>query len=114
MTPLAGATRQVPFFRPDIGDEEIAAVVETSRSGWLTVGPRTQAFEEAFAQAIGAPCAVAVSSCTAALHLALDALDMKPGDEVITSTLRFTATGAIIVHAGGRSVLAMIPDHGYR
>jgi dTDP-4-amino-4,6-dideoxygalactose transaminase len=99
------APRTVPFFRPDIGDEEIAAVVETLRSGWLTVGPRTQAFEQAFAEAVGAPHAVAVSSCTAALHLALDTLDLQPGDEVITSTLTFTATGATIVHAGARPVL---------
>jgi perosamine synthetase len=103
--------RDVPFYRPDIGDEEIAAVVETLRSGWLTIGPRTQEFERAFAQAIGAPHAVAVNSCTAALHLALDALDLKPGDEVITSTLTFTATGATIVHAGGRPQLVDVtPD----
>jgi perosamine synthetase len=100
------APRQVPFYRPDIGDEEIAAVVQTLRSGWLTVGPQTQAFEQAFAQAVGAGHAVAVNSCTAGLHLALDALDLQPGDEVITSALTFTATGATIVHAGGRPVLA--------
>src|SRR5262245_17990389 len=101
----AAPARQVPFYRPDIGDEEIAAVVETLRSGWLTVGPQTQAFEQAFAQAIGARHAVGVSSCTAALHLALDALDLEAGDEVITGTLTFTATGATIVHAGARPVL---------
>src|SRR5262249_21761989 len=101
----AGPARQVPFYRPDIGDEEIAAVVDTLRSGWLTVGPQTQAFEQAFAEAIGARHAVAVSSCTAALHLALDALGLQPGDEVITSTLPFTATAAAIVHAGARPVL---------
>jgi dTDP-4-amino-4,6-dideoxygalactose transaminase len=95
----------VPFYRPDIGEEEIAAVVETLRSGWVTVGPRTHEFEQAFAQYIGAPHAVAVSSCTAALHLGLDALDLQPGDEVITSTLTFTATGATIIHAGARPVL---------
>jgi len=101
----AAAAATVPFYRPDIGDDEIAAVVDTLRSGWLTVGPKTQQFEQAFAQAVGATHAVAVSSCTAALHLALDALDLQPGDEVITSTLTFTATGATIVHAGGRPVL---------
>ncbi len=95
----------VPFHRPDITDEEIAAVVATLRSGWLTMGPRTQEFEEAFAQSVGARHAVAVSSCTAALHLALDALDIEPGDEVITSTFTFTASGATIVHAGARPVL---------
>jgi len=97
--------RNVPFYRPDIGEEEIAAVVDTLRSGWLTIGPRTQEFEEQFARAVGAPHAVAVSSCTAALHLALDALDLEPGDEVITSTLTFAATGATIVHSGARPVL---------
>jgi perosamine synthetase len=98
--------RSIPFYRPDIGAEEIAAVLETLRSGWLTVGPRTQQFERDFAEAIGCTHAVAVSSCTAALHLALNALDLKPGDEVITSTLTFTATGASILHAGARPVLA--------
>ena len=97
--------RQVPFFRPDVGEEEIKAVGDAIRSGWLTVGPQTQAFEQAFAAAIGARHALAVSSCTAALHLALDALALEPGDEVITSTLTFTATGASIVHAGARPVL---------
>lgn len=98
--------RQVPFFQPDIGAAEIDAVVETLRSGWLTVGPRTQEFEKEFAAALGAKHAIAVNSCTAALHLALDALELKPGDEVITSPITFTATGATIVHAGGRPVLA--------
>jgi perosamine synthetase len=97
--------RAVPFYKPDIGGEEIAAVVDTLRSGWLTIGPRTREFEEVFAQAVGARHAVAVSSCTAALHLALDALEIKRGDEVITSTMTFTATGATIVHAGARPVL---------
>ncbi|MGD0945891.1 MAG: DegT/DnrJ/EryC1/StrS aminotransferase family protein [Candidatus Binatia bacterium] len=96
----------IPFYRLDVGEEEIAAVVETLRSGWLTVGPRTQQFERDFAEVIGCTHAVAVSSCTAALHLALDALDLRPGDEVITSTLTFTATGASILHAGARPVLA--------
>jgi dTDP-4-amino-4,6-dideoxygalactose transaminase len=100
------SAHSVPFYRPDIGEEEIAAVLETLRSGWLTVGPRTQMFERDFAESIGSPHAVAVSSCTAALHLALNTLDLKPGDEVITSTHTFTATGATIVHAGARPVLA--------
>jgi len=105
------ARRDIPFFRPDIGEDEIAAVVETLRSGWLTMGPRTQEFESAFAQAVGAAHAIALSSGTAALHLSLDALDLQPGDEVITSTLTFTATGASIVHAGGRLILADVtPD----
>jgi dTDP-4-amino-4,6-dideoxygalactose transaminase len=96
----------VPFHRPDIGEAEIAAVVETLRSGWLTTGPKTLEFETAFAEGVGARHAIAVSSCTAALHLALDALGLEPGDEVIVPTLTFTSTGATVVHAGARPVLA--------
>ena len=104
-------TRNVPFHRPDVGEEEVAAVIDTLRSGWLTTGPKAQEFEREFAAAIGAPHAIAVSSCTAALHLALDAIELAPGDEVITSTLTFTSTGATIIHADGRPVLADVaPD----
>ncbi len=98
--------RQIAFHRPPIGEEEIAAVVDTLRSGWLTMGPKTRAFEEEFASAVGARHAVAVSSCTAALHLALNALDLHPEDEVITCTYTFAATANAIVHAGARPVLA--------
>lgn len=98
--------RQVPFCQPDVSEEEIVALVEAVRSGWLSVGPRTQEFEQAFAGWSGAPHAVAVNSCTAALHLALNAVGIGAGDEVITSTLTFAATGATIVHAGARPVLA--------
>lgn len=97
--------RQVLFCKPDVGEQEIAALTEAVRSGWLTVGPRTQEFEQRFAQWSGAPHAVAVSSCTAALHLALDVLGIGPGDEVVTSTLTFAATGASIIHVGARPVL---------
>jgi perosamine synthetase len=98
--------RPIPFCRPDVGDEEIAALVDAIRSGWLTVGPRTQEFEEAFAKWSGARHALAVSSCTAALHLALNGLGIEAGDEIITTTLTFAATGATIVHSGARPVLA--------
>ncbi|GBD25696.1 UDP-4-amino-4-deoxy-L-arabinose--oxoglutarate aminotransferase [bacterium HR30] len=107
----AGQAHEVPFYVPDVGEEEIAAVVETLRSGWITIGPRTQEFEQRFAAFLGARHAVAVSSCTAALHLALDCIGIQPGDEVITSTLTFTATGATILHAGGKPVLVDVsPD----
>ena len=96
----------VPFHRPDIGEEEIAAVVDTLRSGWLTVGPKTREFEQAFADAIGTKQAIAVSSCTAGLHLALDALELPRDAEVITSTVTFTSTASTILHAGARPVLA--------
>jgi len=105
------AVNSIPFTRPHIGEEEIAAVVDTLRSGWLTMGPKTHAFQQAFARVIGATQAIAVSSCTAALHLALDALELPHDAEVITSTLTFTATAATIVHAGAKPVLADVcPD----
>ena len=102
--------RSIPFHKPSIGEEEIAAVVETMRSGWLTMGPKTREFEEAFAHEIGAHHAVAVNSCTSGLHLALNALELEPGDEVITSTLTFTANAATIIHAGARPVLADVSE----
>jgi dTDP-4-amino-4,6-dideoxygalactose transaminase len=91
----------VPFAPPAIGDAEIEAVAAALRSGWLSTGPRVQAFERAFAAYAQAPHAVAVNSCTAALHLALLASGIAPGDEVITSPLTFCATANVVVHAGG-------------
>ena len=70
----------VPFFRPEIDESDIAAVVETLRSGWITTGPKVQEFEAAFARYVGAPHAVAVSSCTAALHLSM----LAAGDDFVT------------------------------
>ena len=95
----------LPFHRPWIDDTEIAEVVDTLRSGWLTMGPKTVAFEERFAAYVGAKHAVAVSSATAGLHLALDAIELRPGDEVITSVYTFTSTAAVIIHLGARPVL---------
>src|SRR2546421_2800920 len=99
-------TLSVPFHRSHFGEEEIAAVVKTMRSGCLTLGPKTHEFQQEFARTVGAEHAIAVNSCTAALHLALDALDFPRGAEVITSTLTYPATAAAIVHAGARPVLA--------
>jgi len=95
----------LPFHRPCIDQEEIDAVVDTLRSGWLTMGPKTRAFEEAFAVAVEAPYAVAVSSATAGLHLGLDGLGVGPGDEVLVPTLTFASTAATVIHAGARPVL---------
>ena len=92
----------LPFHRPAIDQEEIDAVVETLRSGWLTMGPKTRAFEEAFAPAVGAPYAVAVSSATAGMHLGLDALGIGPGDDVLVPTLTFTSTAATVIHVGAQ------------
>ncbi len=99
------STQRVPFFQPEIGEEEIASVVETLRSGWLTTGPRTKEFERQFAARLGVPHAIAVNSATAALHLAIDALGIGPGDEVLVPTMTFTATAEVVVHRGARPVL---------
>jgi dTDP-4-amino-4,6-dideoxygalactose transaminase len=101
----------IPFNRPEIDDAEIAEVVSTLRSGWLTTGVRTAQFEKEFREYVGAKHAQAVSSCTAALHLALAALNIGPGDEVITTPLTFCATVSVIVHVGATPVLAdVLPD----
>ncbi len=99
----------VPFFRPSIGEEEIAAVSECLRSGWLTTGPKTAAFEAAFADYLGGGVeAIAVNSATAALHLGLEALGVGPGDEVIVPTLTFTATAEVVRYLGATPVLVDI------
>jgi dTDP-4-amino-4,6-dideoxygalactose transaminase len=99
----------VPFFRPSIGEEEIAAVTECLRSGWLTTGPKTAAFEQAFADFLGGGLeAVAVNSATAALHLGLEALGVGPGDEVIVPTLTFTATAEVVRYLNAKPVLVDI------
>ncbi|MBX3027539.1 DegT/DnrJ/EryC1/StrS aminotransferase family protein [bacterium] len=95
----------LPFHRPSIGEAEIAAVVDTLRSGWLTMGPKTRAFEEAFAARIGVPNAVAVASATAGLHLGLDALGVGPGDEVLVPTMTFASAAATVIHTGARPIL---------
>jgi dTDP-4-amino-4,6-dideoxygalactose transaminase len=103
-TPPRG--RFLVFGAPRLPEEAIEAVVAVLRSGWLGTGPRVAAFEEAFAGYIGVPFAVAVGSCTAALHLALRLLGVGPGDEVITTPMTFAATANVIVHTGARPVFA--------
>jgi dTDP-4-amino-4,6-dideoxygalactose transaminase len=105
-TNLAAAeTRQIPFSKPAIGEEEIAEVVACLRSGWITTGPLTARFEREFAEYVGAPHALALSSATAGLHLSLLALELQPGDEVITSPMTWPATVNAIVLAGASPVL---------
>ena len=94
----------VPFFRPEIDDGDIAAVVEVLRSGWLTTGPRAKEFEAAFARYVGAAHTVSVNSCTAALHLALAALGLKRGQAVLVPTLTFAATAEVITYFDARPV----------
>lgn len=105
-------TEFIPFHRPSIGEEEIQEVVETLRSGWLTTGPRVARFERAFQSYTGSSHAVAVNSATAGLHLTLAALNVGPGDEVITSPMTFCATVHAILHVGARPVLADIGPDG--
>lgn len=96
----------VPFFRPSIGEDEISAIAECLRSGWLTTGPKTLEFEEQFAAYLGGNLhAVAVISATAALHLGLEALGVGPGDQVILPTLTFTATAEVVRYLGAQPVL---------
>ncbi|MGA2183541.1 MAG: DegT/DnrJ/EryC1/StrS aminotransferase family protein [Bryobacteraceae bacterium] len=100
----------IEFARPDYGDAEIAAVAAALASGWTTTGPRTAAFEKAFCEYTGAPFALGVNSGSAALHLALAALGIAPGDEVITTPLTFCATVNAILLAGATPILADIGD----
>jgi len=99
------------FGAPFIGEEEIAEVVDTLRSGWLGTGPKTKLFESLFARYVGQEQAVATNSCTAALHLSLDALDVGPGDEVITTPLTFVATANAIEHCGATPVFVDVRPH---
>lgn len=95
----------LPFALPDIGEEEIAAVVQVLRSGWVTTGPKAKQFEAEFAAFLGGDVqAIAVNSATAGLHLGLEALGIGPGDEVITTTHTFTATAEIIRYLGADPV----------
>ena len=98
------------FQPPAIGDEEIEAVAETLRSGWLTTGPRTAELERRFAEYVEAKHALAVTSGTAALHLALVALAVGPGDEVITTPITWPATANVIVHTGATPVFADVRE----
>ena len=94
------------FQPPAVGEEEVEAVAETIRSGWLTTGPRTAELERRFAEYVEAKHALAVTSGTAAMHLALVALGVGPGDEVITTPITWPATANVIVHCGATPVFA--------
>ncbi len=100
--------RQVAFHRPSIGPEEEREVLEALRSGWITTGPKTKRFENEFAAYVGARHAIAVAHCTGALHLALFALGIEAGDEVITTPFTFTATAEVMAYLGARPVFVDI------
>lgn len=102
---LRARAEWLPYHRPTIGDEEIAEVVDTLRSGWITTGEKTQRFEREFASLLGVPEALAVNSGTAALHLAMLVHGIGPGDEVIVPTYTFTASAEAVVYVGAQPVL---------
>src|SRR5262245_38054142 len=99
---------EIPLFDLRLEEEDIEAVLDVLRSGWLTMGPRTAEFEAAFAAHLGAKHAVAVSSCTAALHLSYLAAGVGPGDEVIVPAMTFAATAAAAIYCGATPVFADI------
>jgi dTDP-4-amino-4,6-dideoxygalactose transaminase len=103
----------LPFSPPLVGEEEIREVIDTLRSPWITTGPKTRRFEEEFSAFVQAAAggALALNSCTAAMHVALACLEIEPGDEVITTPMTFTATANVIEHVGARPVLVDVePD----
>lgn len=110
-TAYASRSTFLMFSPPIVGEEEIAAVTDTLRSGWITTGPKTKRFEEEFAAYIGAENALALNSCTAGLHVALATLDVRKGDEVITTPMTFAASVNVIEHVGATPVLVDVePD----
>src|SRR5947209_14855325 len=112
MSAVAGP-RNIPVARPSFGAAEEQAVLAVLKSGWVSQGPRVAEFERKFAEYVGACHAVAVSSCTAALHLALLTAGVKPGDEVLCPSLSFIATANAIVYAGATPVFVDIDESTY-
>lgn len=100
----------LPYALPWIGEEEIQEVVDSLRSGWVTTGPKVKRFEEEFAQYVGCKHAIALNSCTAALHVALAALGIGPGDEVIVPTMTFCSTANVVAHLGAKPVLVDVNE----
>ncbi len=105
--------KAIPYGRQEISDEDVSAVVKTLRSDYLTQGPKIEEFERAFAKYVGCQYAVAVANGTAALHLCALALDVGPGQEVITSPITFSASANCIAYCGGRTVFADIDPESY-
>jgi perosamine synthetase len=103
---MSAAAERIPVMVPWLGEEEAAAAAEAVRSGWVAQGPRVAAFEQSFAERVGAAHAVAVSSCTTALHLCLVALGLGPGDEVVVPSLSFIATTNAVRYVGAEPVFA--------
>ena len=98
----------IPFALPDLDELELDGIARTIQSGWITSGPIVRQFEEEFAKKVGARNAVAVNSCTAAMHLALEAIGLKRGDEVITTPYTFAATAEVVRYFDAKPVLVDI------
>lgn len=105
--------KYIPFFIPNIDESEINEVVDTLRSGWLTTGPKTKLFEKKFSSYVNSKNAIALNSCTAALHLSLVALGITKGDEVITTPFTFVSTVNVILHRGATPIFADIDPGTY-
>lgn len=105
LQPYKTTRLSVPFLRPSLGEKEIKEVVHTLESGWLTTGPKVKQFERDFAQAVNAKFAVALNSCTAALHLAVEAVGLKAGQAVLVPTMTFAATAEIVLYKGAMPIL---------
>ena len=105
--------RKITFSPPDITEREIAEVVDTLRSGWITTGPKTKKFEDEIAKYCGTKEAVALNSATAAMELALRLFDIGEGDEVITSAYTYTASASVIYHCGAKIILADTKKNGF-
>lgn len=106
---ISGGKRMIPIFRPSMGEEEIEAVAEVLKSGWIGLGPKTKEFEERFAEYIGTKYVVALNSCTAALHLAINVLGIDSG-EVITTPITFVSTAHTILYNDARPVFADVQE----
>src|SRR5439155_9929034 len=102
-----------PFHRPSVGHEELQAVQRVLASRWLTTGPVTHEFERQFAAFVGCRYALAGNSATAALQLSMDSIGVRPGDEVLVRTYTFTATAAMVIHAGARPVFCDSMNNGF-
>ncbi len=113
ITPTKKSGKNVPFHKPHITDDEVTEVVDSIRSGWLTMGPKTIEFEEKFRDYVGSGNAVSMNSCTACLHLALKAVGLKEGDEVIVPAMTFTATAEVVSYFKARPVLADIDEETF-
>lgn len=103
----------IQFSPPDITEEEIDAVAEVMRSGWITTGPETKTFEKEIAEYVHTPKAVCLNSATAAMELTLRLLGVGPGDEVITSAYTYTASASVVCHVGARLVLVDTESGSY-